>query len=42
MGYGLPDDSLHAPNEKCSLQNFRVEIASSVRFLELLVDSAPV
>ena len=39
MGYGLPDDSLHAPNEKFSLRNFQMGIASSARFLELLADS---
>ncbi len=36
MGYGLPDDALHAPNEKFSLRNFRMGIASTARFLELL------
>ncbi len=39
MGYGLPDDSLHAPNEKFSLRNFHMGIASSARFLELLANS---
>lgn len=38
MGYGLPDDSLHAPNEKFSLRNFHKGIASSARFLELLAN----
>ena len=36
MGYGLPDDALHAPNEKFSLRNFRMAIVSTARFLELL------
>ena len=36
MGYGLPDDALHAPNEKFSLRNFHMGIASTARFLELL------
>ncbi len=36
MGYGLPDDALHAPNEKFSLRNFHMGIASTGRFLELL------
>ena len=36
MGYGLPDDALHAPNEKFSLRNFNMGIASTARFLELL------
>ncbi len=35
MGYGLPDDALHAPNEKFSLRNFRMGMASTARFLEL-------
>lgn len=36
MGYGLPDDALHAPNEKFSLRNFHQGILSTARFLELL------
>ncbi len=36
MGYGLPDDALHAPNEKFSLRNFHMGILSTARFLELL------
>lgn len=40
MGYGLPDDALHAPNEKFSLRNFHMGIASTGRFLELLGDQA--
>ena len=36
MGYGLPDDALHAPNEKFSLRNFHMGIASTARFVELL------
>ncbi len=38
MGYGLPDDALHAPNEKFSLRNFHQGILSTARFLELLAD----
>ena len=38
MGYGLPDDGLHAPNEKFSLRNFHMGIASTARFLEMLGD----
>ena len=38
MGYGLPDDGLHAPNEKFNLENFHQGIASTGRFLELLAD----
>ncbi len=36
MGYGLPDDSLHAPNERFSRKNFHLGIASTGRFLQLL------
>jgi len=34
MGFGLPDDGLHAPNEKFNLQNFALGIESVIRFLE--------
>ena len=34
MGFGLPDDNLHAPNEKFNLENFRLGIESVIRFLE--------
>ncbi|HEY6488382.1 MAG: dipeptidase [Terracidiphilus sp.] len=34
MGFGLPDDNLHAPNEKFNLKNFELGIQSLVRFLE--------
>jgi acetylornithine deacetylase/succinyl-diaminopimelate desuccinylase-like protein len=34
MGFGLPDDNLHAPNEKFHLNNFKLGIESLVRFLE--------
>jgi acetylornithine deacetylase/succinyl-diaminopimelate desuccinylase-like protein len=34
MGFGLPDDNLHAPNEKFHLKNFELGIVSLVRFLE--------
>lgn len=33
MGFGLPDDNLHAPNEKFNLSNFEHGIESIVRFL---------
>ena len=36
MGFGLPDDNLHAPNEKFSLSNFHRGIASIIGFLERL------
>ncbi|GAC1325120.1 MAG: dipeptidase [Chloroflexota bacterium] len=32
MGWGLPDDNLHAPNEKFSLDNFYQGIAATIRF----------
>lgn len=34
MGFGLPDDNLHAPNEKFNLNNFELGIRSIIRFLE--------
>jgi acetylornithine deacetylase/succinyl-diaminopimelate desuccinylase-like protein len=34
MGFGLPDDNIHAPNEKFCLKNFELGIESVVRFLE--------
>jgi acetylornithine deacetylase/succinyl-diaminopimelate desuccinylase-like protein len=34
MGFGLPDDNIHAPNEKFHLRNFELGIESIVRFLE--------
>jgi len=36
MGFGLPDDNLHAPNEKFHLANFYRGIESIVRFLGAL------
>ena len=32
MGWGLPDDNLHAPNEKFSLGNFQKGIEATIRF----------
>lgn len=34
MGFGLPDDNIHAPNEKFCLKNFELGIQSVIRFLE--------
>ena len=40
MGFGLPDDNLHAPNEKFHLANFHRGIASIIGFLSRLRDDA--
>jgi acetylornithine deacetylase/succinyl-diaminopimelate desuccinylase-like protein len=36
IGTGLPDDNIHAPNEKYSIPNFYHLIRQTVRFLDLL------
>jgi acetylornithine deacetylase/succinyl-diaminopimelate desuccinylase-like protein len=36
MGFGLPDDNLHAPNEKFYLPNFYRGIEAVARFLEIV------
>ena len=36
MGFGLPDDNLHAPNEKMKLDNVYRGIEASARYIELL------
>ena len=36
MGFGLPDDNLHAPNEKFHLPNFYGGIEAVGRYFELL------
>jgi acetylornithine deacetylase/succinyl-diaminopimelate desuccinylase-like protein len=36
MGFGLPDDNIHAPNEKFHLPNFYRGIESLVRFFEIV------
>ena len=33
MGFGLPDDRIHGPNEKFHLPNFHKGIETSIRFL---------
>jgi len=39
MGFGLPDDNLHAPNEKFHLPNFYRGIEAIARYLEILGES---
>jgi acetylornithine deacetylase/succinyl-diaminopimelate desuccinylase-like protein len=34
LGFGLPDDNLHAPNEKFTLADYQRGIATSAYFLE--------
>lgn len=34
MGFGLPDDGLHSPNEKYRVENFYIGIKTVARFLE--------
>ena len=36
MGTGLPDDNIHAPNEKYHIPNFYHLIRQAIRFLEIL------
>jgi acetylornithine deacetylase/succinyl-diaminopimelate desuccinylase-like protein len=36
MGFGLPDDNIHAPNEKLSLSNYSRGIESIIAYLDLL------
>ncbi|MDQ3705698.1 MAG: dipeptidase [Chloroflexota bacterium] len=36
MGFGLPDDNLHAPNEKMKLDNVFKGIEASMRYMEML------
>ena len=38
MGMGLPDDNLHAPNEKFHIPNFYRGIESLIRFFQKLGD----
>ena len=40
MGFGLPDDNLHAPNEKFLISNFHQGIESIIRFLEIIGETA--
>jgi acetylornithine deacetylase/succinyl-diaminopimelate desuccinylase-like protein len=34
MGFGLPDDGLHSPNEKFRVENYYTGIRTVARFLE--------
>ncbi|WP_370245687.1 dipeptidase [Acidipila sp. EB88] len=36
MGFGLPDDNLHAPNEKFNIRNFHLGIETLIVFFEAL------
>ncbi len=37
MGFGLPDDNLHAPNEKFTLECFRRGMKTAIKFDETSV-----
>ena len=39
MGFGLPDDNLHAPNEKIDLQSFYRGINTAIAMYEELASS---
>jgi acetylornithine deacetylase/succinyl-diaminopimelate desuccinylase-like protein len=39
MGWGLPDDNLHAPNEKFCVQNFYDGIDATIRFWQTAAGS---
>jgi acetylornithine deacetylase/succinyl-diaminopimelate desuccinylase-like protein len=41
MGFALPDDSLHGPNEKFNLRVFRKAIRTSITFLQELARGGP-
>ncbi|HLH20793.1 MAG TPA: dipeptidase [Bryobacteraceae bacterium] len=36
MGFGLPDDGLHSPNEKYKIENYYLGIRTVARFLEMM------
>lgn len=36
MGFGLPDDGLHSPNEKFHLPNFYRGVETSIRYMDLV------
>jgi acetylornithine deacetylase/succinyl-diaminopimelate desuccinylase-like protein len=39
MGFGLPDDNAHAPNEKLSLRNFERGMETVIHYLALLAEA---
>jgi acetylornithine deacetylase/succinyl-diaminopimelate desuccinylase-like protein len=41
MGFGLPDDGLHSPNEKYAIENYYKGIATVAHFLEIYGLSEP-
>lgn len=41
LGFGLPDDNLHAPNEKFNLDNYYLGIETNLHFLALLAQENP-
>jgi acetylornithine deacetylase/succinyl-diaminopimelate desuccinylase-like protein len=41
MGFALPDDRIHAPNEKFHLPNFHKGIATSIWFLRTIAATRP-
>jgi acetylornithine deacetylase/succinyl-diaminopimelate desuccinylase-like protein len=36
MGFGLPDDNIHAPNEKLSVRNYELGVESMVGYFDLV------
>jgi acetylornithine deacetylase/succinyl-diaminopimelate desuccinylase-like protein len=40
MGFGLPDDRLHSPNEKFHLPNFYRGIEAAIHFVNALSESS--
>ncbi|HEX6199906.1 MAG TPA: M20/M25/M40 family metallo-hydrolase, partial [Thermoanaerobaculia bacterium] len=41
MGFGLPDDGLHSPNERFKVENFYQGIQAVAVFLDELAGRAP-
>jgi acetylornithine deacetylase/succinyl-diaminopimelate desuccinylase-like protein len=41
MGFGLPDDNLHAPNERFRVENFHRGIEAAIIFLEAFAEREP-